>query len=518
MPAFQASMPRHTPHREAPTVDSTETNMHMKHDTRTACPKRWHAVALAASVLALAALPARADELSDLKAQMQQLIQKVADLEAKQKAAAAAPAPAAPAPAAQTPSLALSTDQNGNKMEPGDRGIMLYSNGNSSISMYGIVEATISHANNQTASGASATGFQVAYFSGNRLGFDMQHGIQGLGESMGLPDLKVISKLEAEYELPTGNMDTANVLFNRDAWVGFYSKDLGKVTFGRQNTLTRDFTANWGDPYGGAFVTTNEGGYSNANNFKQFIFYSAGAGGTRYNSAVEWKKAFDTHWVVGAAYAFGQGGNGASGDVGTGGVTPGAPQKGSGEAFSVAYNRLQAGDLVFNFNANYDRANKNDLINQALLVGGNVIAGDWRFNAGAVHYTGEQGLNNSAGKRTDNSWTASIQYKHNKWEYDLGYQDMRGKNVGLSGGGTVLNPFFGDATGVTNTVNGDKKSIYGAIRLNIDKQTDVYFASDWFKAGGGWVVGDALGNGAHFGVGQAHNSELEFATGVRFKF
>ena len=137
---------------------------------------------------------------------------------------------------------------------------------------------------------------QVAWFSGNRLGFDADHAL-AIGDQIGLPGLKVISKLETEFELPTGDMDTSDVFFNRDAWMGFYSDDLGKITIGRQNTLTRDFTANWGDPYGGADVGLKEGGYSNVNNFKQFIFYSGGANGTRLNSAIEWKKKFGEHIV-----------------------------------------------------------------------------------------------------------------------------------------------------------------------------------------------------------------------------
>ena len=82
----------------------------------------------------------------------------------------------------------------------------------------------------------------------------------------------MISRRETEFELPTGDMDTADVFFNRDAWMGFCSDDLGKPTFGRQNTLTRDFTQTWGDAYGTADVGLKEGGCSNVNNFKQFIY------------------------------------------------------------------------------------------------------------------------------------------------------------------------------------------------------------------------------------------------------
>ena len=120
----------------------------------------------------------------------------------------------------------------------------------------------------------------------------------------------------------------------------FYADDLGKLTFGRQNTLTRDFTQTWGDAYGTPYVTLKEGGYTNVNNFKQFIFYSADPGGTRSDSSIVWKKQFGEHWVVGAMYGFGfQGVGGSAANIGGG--LPGDFLGGSSEAVSVAYNGLE---------------------------------------------------------------------------------------------------------------------------------------------------------------------------------
>ena len=466
-------------------------------------------------------LPAHADEVGDLKAEI--AAQKQAAeaqrlrLDALERKLNAMQAPGTPpaAPAAPLP-VALTTDQQGVKLDPDSTAITLYSNANTSLRLYGLLEATISHANHQTDTGGSTTGFQTAWFSGNRLGFDAEHAL-GFGQDMGMSDLKVISKLETEFELPTGNSDTANVLFNRDAWLGFYSDSLGKITFGRQNTLTRDFTQNWGDPYGTADVTLKEGGYSNVNNFKQLIFYSGSANGTRVNSGIEWKKKFDDHLVVGAGYSFGSGGAGGSGDVGNGGATPGDFGKGTTKAASVAYNKLAVGPAVINLNASYDRANVADLTHQSELFGGNVAFGGLRFNAGIIHYTAEQGVNDSAGKRSDNSWTTSVSYALDRMEYAAGYQVMKGHNAGFSGGGTTLNP-FGNTSGVTMTADGKKSTIYGSIMYHADRQLDFYVAADYFRMGGNWVVGDAQGNGIHFGAGQPFKNETELAVGARFKF
>jgi predicted porin len=295
---------------------------------------------------------------------------------------------------------ALDTNQEGEPLKQGSKPVMLYDDANTSMHMYGIVEATISNANSQSVTGgtASAAGFQTAWFSGNRLGFDMDHAL-AFGDEIGLPGLKVISKLETEFELPTGSVDTNNVIFNRDAWMGFESEDLGKITLGRQNTLTRDFTQNWGDAYGSDSVTLKEGGYSNVNNFKQFIFYSGSAGGTRMNSAVEWKKKYGSHVVAGLGYGFSS--TGPGGGNGNGGGVAGDFTDGSTEEASIAYNGLELGDGKLSFNASYDEANVSDLIHQSELIGGNYHIGIFRLNTGFVHYTAQQGANNSMGTRTD---------------------------------------------------------------------------------------------------------------------
>ena len=485
--------------------------------------------ALRASALAVLALsqPVFAGEIDDLKAEI--AAQKAAEaaqkarldaLEARLNAVtsqqAAAPVPA-PDKKAAAISPAMATDQNGVKLGEAPSGVALYDNGNTSLHIYGLIEATGSHANHQTTGGGSTTGFQVAWFSGNRLGFDADHALAA-GDQIGLPGLKVISKLETEFELPTGDMDTSDVFFNRDAWMGFYSEDLGKLTFGRQNTLTRDFTATWGDPYGSADVTLKEGGYSNVNNFKQFIFYSGSANGTRMNSSIAWKKKFGEHVVAGLGYAFGSQGAGGSGDVGNGGASPGDFKKGSTQEASIALNSLPVGPGLLSGNLSYDRANVNDLIHQSTLVGGNYRIGMFRVNGGFVHYTAEQGFRNGAGTRTDNSWTVSMSLLPTpENEIALGFNEMKGRHAGFNGGGTILNP-FGSTAGVASVADGSKKALYASWMVHVDRQFDLYVAGDHFKVDGGWVLGDAQGNGNHFGAGQAYNGETEFAVGARYKF
>jgi len=502
---------------------------------------------LLALAMPLVPMAAWADETSELKDQIKALTERLSRLEAAQQKQAQQPQPESAATAAQPPRTQMAQmqqpgtgsdaptavdtssqdpllyDQNGNYIGILKNPVQIYSDGKTRLAMYGILEATISrvdHQANASGSGTSTeTGFQVAWFSGNRLGFDIDHDLGDFGQSMGLPGLKVISKLESEVELPTGGMDTNGVFFNRDAWLGFSSPALGKVTFGRQNTLTRDFTQNWGDSYGTPDVTLREGGYSNVNNFKQLIFYSAASTGTRVNSGIEWKKKWGDHWVTGLGWAFGSQGNGGSSDPAAGGTVPGDFRKGTNRAVSVAYNGLDVGVGKFNLNASYDEDNHNDLVQRSELFGGNFVTGPYRINAGYIHFTAEQGVNNSLGTRTDRAWTTSGSARLGKTVFSLGYVRMGGENAGHNAGGVILNPMFGNTNAATGTTpSGTRATVFGSVMYQPDRALDLYIAADRLTVNGGWIVGDAQGNGTLLGAGKASQEELELAVGARFKF
>jgi len=186
------------------------------------------------------------------------------------------------------------------------------------VTLYGLIDVSYVHTNHADAAGDSTTSPRVSWFSGNRWALTGKH-------TMGDSGLNVIFRLVSEFESQTGSLDTANVLFNRDAWVGVENATIGKFTFGRQNAIARDPAASaiYGDPYGPAALSTEEGGYTNNNNFKQLIFYAGSASGTRINNGVVWKKAFDIGLVAAAQYQFG-------------GV-PGDFSNGSTESVSLAY-------------------------------------------------------------------------------------------------------------------------------------------------------------------------------------
>src|SRR3984893_18723192 len=103
------------------------------------------------------------------------------------------------------------------------------------VTLYGLLDITLSNISNANANGDHKTGYQVSWFSGDRWGITGRH---ALGPSY--PD--IIFKLESEFVLNTGEMDTPGVLFNRDAWIGFESDQLGKLTFGPPHALAHDYS------------------------------------------------------------------------------------------------------------------------------------------------------------------------------------------------------------------------------------------------------------------------------------
>jgi predicted porin len=358
---------------------------------------------------------------------------------------------------------------------------LTYATKNGSVSLYGLIDVSYVHTNHADAKGDSVTSPRVSWFSGNRWGVTGKH-------VMGDSGMNVIFKLESEYESQTGSMDTPNVLFNRDSWVGVESGMLGKLTLGRQNAIARDPSASgiYGDPYGPAAPTTEEGGYTNNNNFKQLIFYAGSATGTRIDNGVVWKKAFDGGLLAALAYQFG-------------GI-PGDFSNGSTETASLAY----AGG-AFNLAGFVTAAKVAGLADKSYSLGGNYLFGPVRINAGAFHYTAEQG---ALGERKDNAYTVSAKFAPaGKMDYELGYQNMKATNAAVNGGGNVLNA-FANASTATATATGSRATVYGSIFYHFDKITEVYFAADYLKLKDGYKVGATNGS----------PSQTELAVGLRTRF
>ena len=280
-------------------------------------------------------------------------------------------------------------------------------------------------------------------------------------------------------------MEDPGQLFDRDAWVGFESDTFGKVTAGFQNTVARDAAAIYGDPYGSANLTTEEGGWTNANNFKQLIFYAGSATGTRYENSVVWKKLFNDGVFAAAGYAFG---NHTS--FGTDATYTGA----------LGYN-----GGPFSVSAFYNHVNNNGFTNQAYSIGGNYRFSIVRVNAGYFHYSGDQG---ALGQRHDNAWTVSLKLSpKGPLDYAIGYQQMHASNAAFDDNGSTANANLGFNPD-TGTGSGYKETLYASMFYHLSKRTERYVAGDYMKLHDGYKVATTYGA----------KNQLELTTGIRTRF
>jgi predicted porin len=359
-----------------------------------------------------------------------------------------------------------------------------YQSPNFNVRLYGLLDATLGTIDHTDAAGGRITGFDATpssapWFSGARWGITGQRNFADEG-------LSAIFKLESEYLVKDGAADDPNAAFGRDAWIGVQSAGLGKLTFGRQNTLARDFSQNYGDPYGTANVTLEEGGWTNSNNFKQMIYYAGSASGTRYNSSVVWKNNFGPV-AAGLGYQFGE----QSGNTG----------KGSTQAAALGYN-----GGGFNVSGFVNHANVNQHSHSSYSIGGNYRIDIVRINAGYFHYTAQQ--NATVGDRTDKAFTVSTKIAPaGKMDYELGFQVMKADKAAVNGAGNVINA-FADGSAATAAATGKRSTLYGSVFYHFDASTEVYVAADHLNLDGGYKQASTHG----------YSSQTELGVGMRLRF
>lgn len=451
----------------------------------------------AMAACALAAASAHADVPGDLKAeieaqraQIEAQRQRLEALERKldaamQQSPQAVPAPAAKlaSPTAQAPVVVASAapfTRHGELGQPGE-GYTFHITPADAVTLYGLLDLSIVNRDHANTAGARQTAMEIGWFSGSRWGITGHHAIS--------EDGRVIFKLESEYEIPTGSMDTPGVLFNRDAWLGYQSDAFGKLTLGRQNALPRDFSAIYGDPYTTSRVILDETGYTNSNNFKQLIFYAASATGTRLDNGIVWKKDFGG-FVAGLEYTLG-------------GV-PGANSEHSSRAVALGYN--SPGD-VFHLAGYYTTFEVGGLKHKDYSVGGNVGVGPmFRLYGGYYKDDSEQAA--AFGKRKDHAYTISGKLAPTpKYDFELGHQVIHASNAGLNSAGNVLVP-YADSSSIKATATGDKTTTYGSFFYHFDRRAEVYVTSDYAKLKDGYKLAGFHG----------FSNQLEFAVGARYRF
>ena len=168
----------------------------------------------------------------------------------------------------------------------------------SSVVLYGIIDANTSAMTNQTATGAKKISMDTSGLSSGRWGF---RGTEDLGNG-----LKANFNLESSLSVDTG---VAGSLFDRNASVGL-SGDFGSFNAGRQTNLAYD-TLTQVDPIGVAHVGTNPnivlGALNNATLYGSHGTSNGVTSATRQNNSIKFAApAMFGGIVFSGMYGFGE--------------------------------------------------------------------------------------------------------------------------------------------------------------------------------------------------------------------
>ncbi|MDR3669245.1 MAG: porin [Holophaga sp.] len=447
-----------------------------------------------AAILVAGGIQAQAQDV-DLKAELARQNARIAELEKK---AVAAPAPSA-GPLQFPPEL----------------------------TPYILIDLSVVSTTNNTADGKTKLDMGKPWYSADRWG------LRGTLNTY-TDSLKAIYKLEGEFLASDGSLgsttsttkasttgngttysttattSSAAVLFNRDAWVGLYSSTYGQFTFGRQNTLARDFSEIYCDPYGTTKVGYEETGYTNANNFKDLVNFAGSVDGSRMNKGMVWKKVLDNGISMGLAYNFSYYSLNTALNSTAGAVTKAAEANTSTRdttgCVALGYN-----GSTFDLSGYYTQANNAGYTQKSYSLGGNYqITPQFRVNAGFYRFMAEQGnLNPEQG---DTAYTVSASYAaSNRWTYALGRQAIKMSDAALSSGFMATNPFA--TTGSTSHLaasaigSGLKTTTYGSAMVALGKRVDAYGTADYMRLSRAYTLASTNG----------HDSQVEIAIGLRIK-
>ncbi|MDR5762074.1 porin [Caballeronia sp. LZ035] len=362
----------------------------------------------------------------------------------------------------------------------------------SSVTLYGIIDAGISYANNAARTGGSDS--LVKYDDGVAQG--SRWGLKG-SEDLG-GGLKAIFTLENGFNSGTGALGQGGAEFGRQAFVGISKNDVGALTFGRQYSFSTDYL-------GGAYSI---GGQTVAGNYAYHINDVDQLTSSRINNSVKFSSASFYGVTFGAMYGFSNAAGAFAGSP-TVGTTAG-----SSRAYSFGLN-YKAGPLgigaaytdihypgsstpAFSTNiANITQANIKDLrtfgIGANYALGAATIFGLWT-NTRFEPVTGASSKFNAFDIGGKYAFTSAL-------TAGLGYSYMN----------------------LTDNAKGHWHQFDASVDYALSKRTDVYVLGIYQKASGRNGTNDVqaqIGSAtSYFGTsGVGENDQLAFRVGIRHKF
>lgn len=272
----------------------------------------------------------------------------------------------------------------------------------SSMVIYGITDAGYVRSSN--IAGSSRLGLESGYLQSSRIGF---RGTEELGGG-----LRALFTLESGIALDTGANASATTFFNRQAFVGLSSKDLGTFTMGRQYTTVYDnLIQSSGAPAfgisGGAVDGIGTPG-STVGRFDNTL------GGTRINNSAKYTSPTYAGWRV-------------NGMLGMGDVA-GSSSAGRTVSVGVAYNAgpISAGTGYQTRNCtNPVGCGPTEAQNKLFAIGGTYDFGPARLSA---VFSSEK--NGKMVKDSDaNVYHVMVQVPVDAWLLAVGYQRLDDKSA-----------------------------------------------------------------------------------------
>jgi predicted porin len=158
----------------------------------------------------------------------------------------------------------------------------------SSVTLYGLIDAGISYVNNSK----SATGSDKLFKYDDGVAQGSRWGLRGT-EDLG-NGLKALFVLENGFSSANGTAGQGGAMFGRQAFVGLSQNNVGSLTFGRQYSFSTDYL-------GGNYST---GGQTVAGNYAYHINDVDQLTSSRINNAVKFSSANFAGLTFGAMYGF----------------------------------------------------------------------------------------------------------------------------------------------------------------------------------------------------------------------
>lgn len=366
----------------------------------------------------------------------------------------------------------------------GSLGTMAYAQ--SSVQLYGIVDAAIRHTNNEGADKSGLTKMIGGGMSESRWGINIKEDLGG--------GLSAIANLENRFWTDSGTPSTAQPYFAQ-SWVGLRSTSLGQLTMGRQYNVLFDLVTS-------TYASFPYSPYMDA--YKPEIGMSLGA---RANNMLKYVAEFGPV-RAGLQYSFDEGNTFAKKGNAIDMTPGGLALKTAGGYLRYSANGISAGAAYQS--STLPAGTKVD----AWTLGGSYRTGPWYLMAGYGQNKVKDSLGAAgAGAIFDAGllnayWTGSsnggfiagnapgnFANKREMFKVGFGYQVTPQLNAGLH---YYHAKQSGSATGV---FNGKADFIVAVADYAFSKRTDAYFAVDHTKTKGGvGVMLDANGATKRTGI------------------